>query len=239
MKTLRSIVLVFVLCAVALTSLNCKQPIPTPDNSSGSPATLKFSLTIDKEICQRNKYKRTPQFAIWLENPDTKEIHTVCVTHKTAKGKWGGTITRPVSLPRWVSRWNKETQSTGDPTAETPAAEAVTRATPDADFSVSTEVLSGQTWDYYVEVNVSGDHNEHFPPVSPAGKKDAHSNGQPSIVYKGTIEITPDNKSTPQLIGRTDQFQPTASLIEDLTGITTAKQLFSRLEAECLSEEAE
>jgi hypothetical protein len=203
------------------------------------PVLLKFSLTIDKEICRQNRLKRTPQFAIWLENPQTGEIRTVCVTQKTAAGKWGNNVTRPVALPRWVSRWNRETQSSGDPTAENPAADAVTCATPDEEFSTSVEVLAGQIWECYVEVNVSGDDNERFPPVSADGRKDAHSNGQPSLVYEGTITALPGNKCVPQPVGITDQHQPTEVLNNDLSGITTAAKLFKQIEIACVESPAD
>ena len=230
----RAFVMVFV-CVLILISLSCKRSIPGGGDfvKSSPPVALKFSITIDKEICQQNKFKRTPQFAVWLEQPETGEIRTVCITQKTAKGEWGGTTTRPVSLPYWVSRWNKETETAGDPTAENPAADAVTSATPQEEFTKTIEVPSGSKWDYYVEVNVSGDHNEHFGANSPDGKRDKHSNGQPSIIYKGTITADDGNTSKPELIGRTDQFTVKHELIADLEGITTAKQLFSQLEVAC------
>ena len=230
----RAFAIVFV--CIPLISLGCKKTFPGAGDTleSSPPVALKFSITIDKEICQQNKYKRTPQFAVWLEQPETGKIRTVCVTQKTAKGKWGGTIIRPVSLPYWVSRWNKETQTSGDPTAENPAADAVTCATPQEEFTKSIEVSAGATWDYYIEVNVSGDHNETFGDTSPDGKRDPHSNGQPSIIYKGSIKATAGSMSIPELIARTDQFKVNHKLIKDLKGITTAKQLFSRLEVECI-----
>ena len=220
-------------CVLVLICVGCKETIPGKVEPA-PPVALKFSITIDKEVCQQNKYKRTPQFAVWLEQPETGEIRTVCVTQKTAKGNWGETITRPVSLPYWVSRWNKETETSGDPTAENPAADAVTSATPQEEFTKSIEVPAGARWDYYVEVNVSGDHNEHFGETTPDGKRDPHSNGQPSIIYKGSIKATAGSASIPQLIARTHQFEVDHNLIKDLKGITTAKDLFSQLRVECI-----
>ena len=60
-------------------------------NAEPETVVLAFSFEVDKEVCLRNKYKRTPQFAIWLENAKTGDIRTVCVTNKTAKGKWAVT----------------------------------------------------------------------------------------------------------------------------------------------------
>lgn len=214
-------------------SLSCTKRLADKVGKN-EPVVLKFSLEIDKEICQQNKYKRTPQFAIWLEGPGDEGIRTVCVTHKTGKGQWGNpTTTRPVSLPVWTSRWNRETGTSGFPTAENPASDAVTCATPDAEFTRSVEVPFGSEWEYFVEVNVSGDHNEHFPQTTKDGKSDPHSNGQPSIIYKGKIAALPGEKSIPILTGRTHQFGDDGEIITDIQGITTAQKLLCQLEVAC------
>ena len=214
-------------------SLSCSKRLADKGGNNG-PVVLKFSIGIDKEVCQQNKYKRTPQFAIWLEGPGDEGIRTVCVTHKTGKGQWGNkTITRPVSLPHWTKRWNLEAGTSGFPTADNPAADAVTCATPEAELTRFIEVPFGSEWEYFVEVNVSGDHNEHFPQTTKDGKRDPHSNGQPSIIYKGKIAALPGEKSIPSLIGRTDQFGADGEIINDIQGITTAQKLLCQLEVIC------
>lgn len=226
------------LVCVIIFSLSCKRVIdqPAPDK----PVVLKFSIAIDKEVCQQNKYKRTPQFAIWLEKPGNEVIRTVCVTHKTAKGEWGNqTITRPVSLPYWTKRWNMETNTSGYPTSENSVADAVTCATPEAELTRCVDVPTGSEWEYFVEVNVSGDHNEHFPQTTTDGKRDPHSNGQPSIIYKGKIAALPGEKSIPIVIGRTDQFASDGEIISDTQGITTAQKLFCQLEVACIDSDTE
>jgi len=197
------------------------------------PVVLEFSFTVDEEICRLNKYKRTPQFAIWVENIDSGEIRTVCVTAKTARGQWGGKRTRPVSLPYWVSRWNIETQSHGAPTEGRPAAEAVTCPTPKAGFEHQITVPGGGRWRCFIEVNVSGDHNDDFPEKSPDGRRDMHSNGQPSIVYRGEILAVGGESVRPVVVGRTDQFEPVKDLSPDLSGITTAAQLLCDVTVSC------
>lgn len=198
------------------------------------PVTLQFSLSLDPEVYAKSHYKKPPQFAIWIEDASGEFIRTVWVTEKTGAGSWGDKITRPISLPFWVSRWNKETGGRGDPTPENPAADAVTGATPKRDLVCRTEVTAGSKWNYFLEVNVSGDFNDSFPAGAKNGKRDRNGNGQPSIVYKGQITALHGRHSTPRLIGRTDQFERVEGVNPGLEGITNAKDLFSKIEVSTL-----
>ncbi len=196
---------------------------------------MHFSLILNPDIYKQTKFKKPPQFVIWLENEAGAKIRTVWVTEKTGTGNWGGKITRPVSLPYWVSRWKKETQSDGFPTPENPVADAVTGATPMQHFASETRVPINSTWDYYIEINVSGDYNEAFTAVLKDGKRDQHANGQPSIIYKGQITALPGQRSVPRLIGRTDQLESVSHIIPDLEGISLAKNLLSKIAVACRS----
>lgn len=196
---------------------------------------LRFSLKLNPEVYKKAYYKKPPQFAIWMEEPLQKTIRTVWVTQATGTGNWGHNIVRPVSLPYWVSRWNMETQSRGDPTAENPTVDAVTGATAKADYVTEIKVPANSVWNYFIEINVSGDYNDVFPVMQKDGKRDLNGNGQPSIIYKGQITSLPGRKSVPILIGRTDQLQNVKYMIDDMTGITTARNLLSEIEVSCLS----
>ena len=202
---------------------------------NGGQVTLRFSLELDPNVYGSSYFKKPPQFAIWLEDASKKTIRTVWVTYYTATGDWGPGIVRPVSLPYWVSRWNLETKSLGDPTPENPAVDAVTGATPRTVLVVETEVEAGSLWDYFIEVNVSGDYNEIFGANKKDGTPDENGNGQPSIIYKGRINAAPENRSFPRLIGRTDQWERVDYIITDMKGITTAKDLFSEIKVLCQS----
>jgi hypothetical protein len=193
------------------------------------PVILHFSLSLDPDIYKQSHYKKPPQFAIWLEEVAGAEIRTVWVTEKTGTGSWGGRIVRPVSLPYWVSRWKKETGSSRSPTPGNPAVDALTGATPAQDLACETQVSAGSRWYYYIEINVSGDYNDSFAAVSKDGKRDKNGNGQPSIIYKGQITALPGRQNTPRLVGRTDQFESVDRIIEDLEGISAAKDLFSEI----------
>jgi len=217
-------------CLVFLGSFGCSNPGP----KVVGPVTLQFALSLDPQVYPQSHYKKPPQFAVWIEDPKCGEIRTVWVTEKTAAGSWGGKILRPVSLPYWVSRWNKETGATGDPSLDNPAADAVSGATPKQDLTCRTTVPAGTRWNYFIEVNVSGDYNDAFATVSKNGKRDRNGNGQPSIVYKGQITAKPGRQSQPELIGRTDQFERVDSVISDLDGISDAKDLLSKIVVDAL-----
>ncbi len=227
----RDVVLLCACVCLAFCGLiGCRNPGVEP----AGPVALEFSLSLDPQVYAQSHYKKPPQFAIWIEDAASEEIRTVWVTEKTGAGNWGGKTARPVSLPYWSSRWQKETHSSGDPTPDNPAADAVTRATPRQDFTCRTEVPGGTRWNYFIEVNVSGDFNDSFAAVSKDGKQDRNGNGQPSIIYKGRITALPGQSSVPRLIGRTNQFEGAGSVNPDLEGISDAKDLFSKIEITAL-----
>ncbi len=201
---------------------------------SAEPVVLQFSLSLDPAVYAKSHYKKPPQFAVWIEDAAGEQIRTVYVTEKTGAGSWGGKTVRPISLPYWVSRWNKETGNRGDPTPAHPAADAVTGATPKKDLTCRTEVPAASKWNYFIEVNVSGDYNDSFPAKTRDGKRDRNGNGQPSIIYKGRITAMPGQQSKPELIGRTDQFERVEGVNPDLECITDAKNLFSKIEVAAL-----
>ena len=62
---------------------------------------IQVDIHQDKKIIHLSNFAEPPQFAIWLENPVTKELKTVFVTHRVAKGDWEGKASVPVALPLW------------------------------------------------------------------------------------------------------------------------------------------
>ena len=196
---------------------------------------LKFALKLNPDIYTKSHYKKPPQFAIWIQEGTQGKPRTVWVTSKTGTGDWGKNVVRTTSLPYWVSRWNLQTKSSSYPTPENPVINALTGATPKVDFTTEATVPANNRWNYFIEVNVSGDYNDAFPISQKDGKRDRQGNGQPSIIYKGQITSSPGRKNTPELIGRTKQFENVKNIITDLEGITTAKKLFSKIEVSCQS----
>jgi hypothetical protein len=86
---------------------------------------------------------------------------------------------------------------------------------------------------YFIEVNVSGDFNMAFPRLTGEGRPDRYGNGQPSLIYRGTIRAVDGAVSQPVAIGHSDQYEPGGRIIEDMNGITTAAELLQSIGVSC------
>ncbi len=196
-------------------------------------ARLTFLLILNPEVYRATDYGEPPQIAIWLEQPVSGRIRTVWVTRRTAKGDWAGKVECLTALPFWVSRYNLETETKGPPTFRMQLTDAITGATPKHELTINTSIPKGSEWDYYIEVNVSADYNEAFPAILWNGMPDPDGNGQPSLVYSGQVRAHSRVDSIPQLIGRTKQWQTVDHIVDDIIKITSAKNLFSKIEVSC------
>ena len=209
------------------------QSAETSDRSSNE-VRLVVDLQLDKAVYGQTRYKNPPQFAVWLEHRDSGEIRTLYVTQKLGRGSWNGKPTVPVSLPHWVGRYNQQSNSQGDPTAEHPLPDAITQPTPTDQFRITSHVAGNTRWYCCVEVNVSGDYNQSFPQKQ-ADKTDAYGNGQPSIVYRAAIETRPGAQAAFKLVGHTSQHDVSPKLRADTSQITSAQKLFSRMRCSCVA----
>jgi hypothetical protein len=229
--------LVAVVVLAAETIAGCTRTSSTPKNQDvNNVVTLMFQLELNPRVYEDSLWADPPQLAIWMENEADRSIRTVCVTLRTASGYWSGKVECSVALPYWVSFYNRETGTQGPPTWNHPIADAVTCATPRAELTANAKVACGTKWTYYVEVNVSGDFNPAFPRMSDSSGSDRYGNGQPSLVYRGHIDAMDGSTSHPQLVGRTDQYEPVAQVIEDMDGLTTAVELLKQVTVSCKKE---
>lgn len=214
--------------------------VATITNNSSSEATekvvLKFTMFVNKKIYEHTDYGEPPQIAVWLEQPESGKIRTIWVSHRTGKQQWKGKIECPTALPYWKSRHKLEKSSFRERSFIKRLIDAITGATPKGgEFTVKAAVPCGSQWQYFIEVNLSGDFNITFPSVLDDGTPDPDGNGQPSLIYNGKFEAISGKSDVPKLIGRTDQWVPIDSVIHDLTGITTAKNIFSEVQVFCVS----
>jgi len=192
-----------------------------------------FQIDLNEPIYQATTYGNPPQMAIWLENEEDHSIRTVMVTYRMGSGVWNGKVKCDVALPYWVGFYNRQTGTSGPPMRENPAPDAVTYATPKDQLTIHTSVPEGSRWSYFIEVNVSGDFNADFPKQSKDGRADREGNGQPSLVYGGTIEAIKGAVSQPVVLGHTDQYEPVFKLTENTEGITTALELLKSIAVSC------
>ena len=123
-----------------------------------------------------------------------RAVRTLFVTRRTARDEWEGQSFVPVALPYWVTRYQREFGRDRGPTVQDPLPDAVTGATPKGSFSHAFAVGKGE-WSLYLEVNVSGDYNEHYQRVDVDGGVEDFGNGQPSLVYRAPDITGADGRS--------------------------------------------
>jgi len=196
-----------------------------PDSNS---VAIEFSLFVNQDEYELTNYGEAPQLAIWLENRDSTQVRTVWVSHRAGKNDWKGKVECPVALPYWNSRHRFEKSEFQARNFIKRVIDAITGATPTGGkFTQKVWVPKNSRWDYFIEINVSGDYNSFFPYWSKDGMPDSEGNGQPSIVYGGKIIADGRSISDPEIIGRTEQRYKVDVLIPDLKGITTAGNLIT------------
>jgi len=196
--------------------------------------TLVFSFHQERDIYDRSTFGEPPQFAVWLEGQESRNVQTLFVTYKTGTGEFEGKIECPVSLPIWIGVFRKETGRDDFPRPWEPFYDGITGATPkNEEILISVEVQKNISWNYYIEMNVAGDYNKTYPYITSKKQIDDYGNGQPSLLYKGEIISRYGETSKAVLIGRSEQYYFTTQLNQDLQGIDSAKEVFLNISVEC------
>jgi len=194
---------------------------------------LEFDIQQDRELILLSQYAEPPQFAIWLENPETGELKTVFVTYRSAQGDWEGKVECPGSLPLWFEVFKREYQVARLPgMRETVVPDGITGATPQAGhFKVRVEVPPGSEWICWIEVNLAGDFNQYFDGMSGNANAIVDDSGQPSIIYRA--KITSENGAVilPEIAGQVDITEDFEQMIQPIDGITTAAKIFKEIKA--------
>jgi len=198
---------------------------------------VQINIHQNKEKIYLSTFAEPPQFAVWLENPETHKCMTVFVTHRVAVGDWEGKANVPVALPRWFELFKVQGQKdaqTQDKSDDLP--EAVTGATPkDNYFSVRAEVKPGSRWICWVEMNLAGDFNEAFPEQNIENKQvDEFSNGQPALLYRSEITAGEGGKFEFDLAGESLWEEGKTRIAPVSEGITTAKDVFDKMNIEII-----
>lgn len=198
---------------------------------------LHVTMIVDKEVYLKTDFGEPPQIAVWMEQPETGKIRTVWVARRSGRRWWKGKVECPVALPYWESRHKREKSDYQERGLLKRFIDAISGATPTGGpFGVETPVAAGETWQFFVEVNLSADFNRDFPSQLMDGTPDTEVNGQPSLIYRGVIRTEPGQSAEATLLGRTDQWAAVDRIIPDLAGITTARDILSNIRASVTAE---
>ncbi len=218
-------------------------------------------LTVEKEIISTTpekiytkleielttgKYHNYPTFAFWVEDLEGNYIETLYVTQYYAKGFFGhgeaapgkwknepGEARRPAALPYWSHKRNiKGADGLYSPSSETAVPDALTGATPKANFALKTgsKVSGDKMFKVLFEINQPWDSNDFWTNNKFPDDINYNTSLQPALVYEAVI--TPDSPKTEyifKLIGHSHASGETGELFTDITSITTAKEIVSKI----------
>ncbi|NJK94158.1 MAG: hypothetical protein HC905_03760 [Bacteroidales bacterium] len=187
---------------------------------------LDVKLHINDSLVRSSSFGEPPTFAIWLENPDTKEIRAVYVTRRAAEGDWEGKTEVPVALPKWF-----EARKTENGKKNTLGVDAFSGATPKPGyFTAKASLDPGSMWICWIEVNLAGDFNEFYKGNNvEENESDKFLSGQPALLYMAGLNATVGFKAKPELIGMCVLGAPDGEIVQPLKGITTAYKIFDEL----------
>lgn len=188
-----------------------------------------------------------PQMVLWAETMDGAYIDTLMITKKIGKMKWmkasddpvkDGQIRRPEALPVW--EWKRGVIAADGlplPTSDSPMPDAVTHASPKADFSVKTDLSKSYDELYlYFEVNHSTDFNATYTAEEQIGSETYNGgpmgSGQPALVYRAYINFTHPELSdkTFALIGHSSPSGKDGKIYTDMQGIDSALNIIDSIE---------
>lgn len=187
-----------------------------------------------------------PQMAIWVEDRQGNYLETLYVTKKASNSSYiqsifgGDDVRRPEALPHWsFARGIKGDDGLMMPTSKQPIADAITGATPVSSFDLST-VTQAKHDEVVIkfEVNRSFDFNDVYHPQAYPNDPIYSGSGasaQPSLIYAATINLIDDQPYYfMKLLGRGHHSGKDGKIHTDLGGITTAKEMVSRIIVEVL-----
>ena len=203
--------------------------------------------TIEIEFTNGDSHNH-PTFAIWLETLEGEYIQPLFVTRSLAtgtymradagNGRWSqeaGEARRPATLPYFLHKRNiKAPDGYYLPTPQKPIADAYTGATPIISDKILLKTDKNLTGRYklLVEVNQPWDFNQFWHNNLYLKNIDYLTSGQPSLVYM--VEIDFDNQEesfTLNPIGHGNPVGENGKLYTDISGFTTARNIFSKIVA--------
>ena len=237
-KTLIATVLIAVsACSTGRKTVDDSEHIVLNVNQGGKGEA--FNITLEK-----GKSHNHPSFAIWVEDMDENFIQTLFVTRSIATGifghgpleaeKWDttpGWQRRPAALPYWINKRIPADKGPQLPDPDHPVPDAYTGATPPGSALINTKLnkpLNGKIR-FLMEVNQPWDWNDYWTNTL-YDDPDYRTSCQPSLVYAVTVDLdNPDKSFYMNPIGHGHYAGKDGELYTDLTTITTAKDIFSKI----------
>jgi hypothetical protein len=182
---------------------------------------MEISLSFNTEHYPWLLGTKYPQLAVWVETV-TGDRETVFVTQGAGENKWMFADERPGALPVWAGI---------RPGNQGVDIDAVSGATPSGEVHAIVwqipQKYDGKKISIFIEANVSFDYNDSYT-------KDENDpgysgvNGQPSVVWKSSfiVDDTP-RQMTPEIIGHGQVLGNNSAIDSDMSGVTTAAELFN------------
>jgi hypothetical protein len=174
------------------------------------------------------KPKSRPCYGIWARERLSGELYPIFVTRKAGLNQWFLVKRRPEAIPIW---YGVQTSEQADPGFDI---NAVSGATPQGDnvtiYWQIPDSLRDRQVDLFIEANNAFDFNAFYN-RDKAGPGFSAANGQPSVVWKATLEFNhqPDSSIRPLLIGHGDPLGKTHAIDPDVSHITTAAKTFKQI----------
>lgn len=231
------IVAIIMVLGVVFTFCSTPKTVVEPISIKGSKPG-KHSITIAAKAGTGHNH---PTFVIWQEDLEGNVLQTLYVSKAYATGIFGhanvgdtawldkpGKSYQPSALPYWTNKKGLIGGVTYVPTPEHPFTDAITGATPKAGFYLSTNLDKVWGTRILLEVNQAWDWNDYWTNDKIPNNESYKHSAQPSLVYAVRIS---ENDSTFYLnpIGHGDPVGKSGKLFTDLSGFTTAKEIFPEI----------
>jgi len=246
MKYIRFLIVIAVLVVLALSGCS---PVSVRENQS-SVAVIHSNIDGKGTALSLEFHKgpahNHPSFAIWLEDLEGNFIQTLFVTKYVATGIYGhgelesgrwkpepGRAVRPATLPYWSHKRGQQTGRVPDlPSPENPVPDAISGATPSADFILVTNSDNPLPAKFRVllEINQAWDSNRFWSNNKFPGDYDYLTSLQPAVVYAVTVDL--DNAIPEYYLnpgGHSHWSGKDGQLYTDLSTLTTALHIAEKI----------
>lgn len=194
-------------------------------------------------LAWQGKAHNHPLMAVWLEDTNGNFLETIYIAESIGKGffdygqkdkgKWQpGPILRPAALPYWMHKaCVNDIDKVQLPTQSNPVPDAITGPTPESSFAIDTKIKSyNHPVMVLVEINQTWDWNEHWHNNKYPNDSAYKTSCQPALVYAAKVQFDLNGTYQLELIGHSHYSGKTGELFKDTSTITTAKNIFRRME---------